>query len=154
MCVWRTPCPVNPEPARGNRDGRRDNLSTGAAPLARPYSFRAWFDNEKGANSEELIAAAHAGCFFTTLAFVLHGAGYTPTELDVEAAASIKPEVRGFRISRSVLTLCAQVSNLDEAMFARMVGDVEKNRPVSKVLNAVITLEAKLIAARHLAESD
>ena len=66
-------------------------------------------------------------------------------ELTTEAAVTLEPEGQGFRISRSALTLRAQVPNLDEAAFARMAGDAEKNCPVSKVLNAAITLDAKLI---------
>jgi osmotically inducible protein OsmC len=69
-----------------------------------------------------------------------------PTELDVEAAVTIEPEGEGFRISQSALTLRAQVPNLDQAAFARMVSVAEKNCPVSKVLNAVITVDATLIS--------
>ena len=76
------------------------------------------------------------------LAFGLQGAGFTPTELATEAAVTLEPEGQGFRISRSVLTLRAKVPNLDEAAFAR---EAEKNCPVSKVLNATITLDAKLV---------
>jgi lipoyl-dependent peroxiredoxin len=79
------------------------------------------------------------------LAFGLQAGGYTPTELTTEAAVTLEPEGQGFRISRSALTLRGQVPNLDEATFARMAGDAEKNCPVSKVLNAAITLDAKLI---------
>jgi osmotically inducible protein OsmC len=100
---------------------------------------------KKGTNPEELIAAAHAGCFTMALAFGLQGAGYTPTELSTEAAVTLEQEGQGFRIIRSALTLRAQVPNLDEAAFARMAGEAEKNCPVSKVLNAEITLDAKLI---------
>ena len=110
-----------------------------------PYSFKTRFENEKGTNPEELIAAAHAGCFTMALAFGLQAGGYTPTELATEAAVTLEPEGQGFRISRSALTLRAQVPNLDQAAFARMAGDAEKNCPVSKVLNAAITLDAKLI---------
>ena len=70
------------------------------------------------------------------LAFGLQAGGYTPTELTTEAAVTLEPEGQGFRISRSAPTLRAQVPNLDEATFARMAGDAEKNCPVSKVLNA------------------
>ena len=80
------------------------------------------------------------------LAFQLQGAGYTPTELIVEAAVTIEPEGEGFRISRSALTLHAQVPNLDQAAFARMVSDAEKNCPVSRVLNATVTVDTRLIA--------
>jgi lipoyl-dependent peroxiredoxin len=84
-------------------------------------------------------------CFTMALAFQLQGVGYTPTEINTEAAVTLEPEGQGFRISRSALTLRAEVPNLDEAAFARMAGDAEKNCPVSKVLNAAITLDAKLI---------
>jgi len=79
------------------------------------------------------------------LAFALQGAGFTPTELSTEAAVTLEPEGQGFRISRSALTLRAQVPDLDEAPFARLAADAENNCPVSKVLNAAITLDAKLI---------
>ena len=109
-----------------------------------PYSFRTRFENKKGTNPEELIAAAHAGCFTMALAFQLQGAGFTPTELSTEAAVSLEPEGQGFRITRSALTLRANVPNLDQAAFDKMAGEAEKNCPVSKVLNAQITLDAKL----------
>jgi lipoyl-dependent peroxiredoxin len=112
-----------------------------------PYSFRTRFESEKGTNPEELIAAAHAGCFSMTVAFVLQSAGYAPTELDVEAAVTIEPEGEGFKIGRSALTLRAQVPGLEQAAFAQMVTGAEKNCPVSKVLNAAITVDAKLISA-------
>jgi osmotically inducible protein OsmC len=128
----------------GGRDGGGD-LSTDSGVLAEtPYSFRTRFENEKGTNPEELIAAAHAGCFTMALAFALQSAGYTPTELTTEAAVALEPEGKGFRISRSALTLRARVPNLDEAAFARLAGDAEKTCPVSRVLNAAITLDAKL----------
>jgi len=122
------------------------DLTTDSGVLAEtPYSFRTRFENEKGTNPEELIAAAHAGCFTMALAFQLQGAGFTPTELSTEAAVTLEPEGQGFRISRSALTLRANVPNLDQAIFARMAGDAEKNCPVSKVLKCEITLDAKLV---------
>lgn len=122
------------------------SLTSDSGVLAKtPYSFRTRFENEKGTNPEELIAAAHAGCFTMALAFELQGAGFTPTELSTEAAVTLEPEGKGFRISRSALTLRAKVPNLDEAAFARLAGQAEKNCPVSKVLNATVTLDAKLM---------
>jgi len=91
------------------------------------------------------MAAAHAGCFTMALAFRLQDAGYTPTELNTEAAVTLEPEGQGFRISRSALTLRAKVPNLDEAKFVELTKDAEKTCPVSKVLKAAITLDAKLI---------
>jgi lipoyl-dependent peroxiredoxin len=109
-----------------------------------PYSFKTRFENEKGTNPEELIAAAHAGCFTMALAFQLQGAGFTPTELATEAAVTIEQEGQGFKISKSALTLRAKVPNIDEPTFTKLAKDAEKNCPVSKVLNATITLDAKL----------
>ena len=127
--------------------GRAGNgsLSSDSGVLAEtPYSFKTRFENEKGTNPEELIAAAHAGCFTMALAFQLQAAGFTPTELGTEAAVTLEKDGAGFRISQSALILRAQVPNLDEAAFARMAGEAEKNCPVSKVLNATITLDATL----------
>jgi osmotically inducible protein OsmC len=131
---------------RGTGRAGSGDLSTDSGVLQNtPYSFRTRFENEKGTNPEELIAAAHAGCFTMALAFQLQGAGYTPTELNTEAAVTLEPEGQGFRISRSALTLRASVPNLDQATFARMAKDAEQNCPVSKVLKAEITLDAKLV---------
>jgi len=130
---------------RGTGRAGNGHLSTDSGVLAEtPYSFRTRFENERGTNPEELIAAAHAGCFTMALAFQLQGAGFTPTELSTEAAVSLEPEGQGFRITRSALTLRANVPNLDQAAFDKMAGEEEKNCPVSKVLNAQITLDAKL----------
>ena len=79
------------------------------------------------------------------LAFQLERAGHSPTELITEAAVTLEPQGQGFRISRSALTLRAQVPGLDAESFARMAGDAKKNCPVSKLLNAEITLDAKLV---------
>src|SRR6516162_10141213 len=131
---------------RGTGRAGTGALSTDSGVLDQsPYSFRTRFENEKGTNPEELIAAAHAGCFTMALAFGLQAGGFTPTELTTEAAVTLEPEGQGFRISGSALTLRARVPDLDQATFAKMAGEAEKNCPVSKVLNAAITLDAKLI---------
>jgi lipoyl-dependent peroxiredoxin len=131
---------------RGTGRAGSGNLSTDSGVLAEtPYSFRSRIENERGTNPEELIAAAHAGCFTMALAFALQAGGYTPTELATEAAVTLEAEGQGFRISRSALTLRAQVPNLDETTFTKLASDAEKNCPVSKALNAAITLDAKLI---------
>src|SRR5215468_5343875 len=101
------------------RDGNGD-LSTDSGVLAKtPYSYKTRFENEKGTNPEELIAAAHAGCFTMALAFGLQAAGFKPTELATEAAVTLEQEGKGFRINRSALTLRAKVPKLDEAAFTR-----------------------------------
>src|SRR5260370_22173873 len=92
------------------------HLSSESGVLAEtPYSFKTRFENEKGTNPEELVAAAHAGCFTMALAFGLQAAGFTPTELSTEAAVTLEPEGQGFPISRSALTLRAKGPNLNEA---------------------------------------
>ena len=127
------------------RDGT-GALSSDSGVLANtPYSFRTRFENEKGTNPEELIAAAHAGCFTMALAFQLERAGFAATELATEAAVTLEPEGQGFKISKSALTLRARVPSLDAQSFARMAADAEKNCPVSKLLRAEITLDAKLV---------
>ena len=130
---------------RGSGKAGNGALSSDSGVLANtPFSFRTRFENEQGTNPEELIAAAHAACFTMALAFRLQAAGYTPKELNTEAAVTLEQDKEGFRISRSALTLTAKVENLDQDTFNRLTQDAEKNCPVSRVLRAEITLDAKL----------
>jgi lipoyl-dependent peroxiredoxin len=126
------------------REGKGELTADSGILEKTPYSFKTRFENEKGTNPEELIAAAHAGCFTMALAFGMQAAGLTPTELITEAAVTLEPEGKGFRISRSALTLRGKVPNLDEPKFLELARDAEKNCPVSKVLKAEISLDAKL----------
>jgi len=126
------------------RDGTGD-LTTDSGVLSHtPYSFKTRFETEPGTNPEELIAAAHAGCFTMALAFQLQTAGFTPEELNTEAAVSLVQADGGFKIEKSALTLRAKVPGLDKAKFDELAGVAEKNCPVSRVLNAEITLDATL----------
>ena len=131
---------------RGTGRAGTGDLSTDSGVLAKtPYSFRTRFENEKGTNPEELLAAAHAGCFTMALAFRLQAAGYTPTELNTETIVTLEQDNEGFRISRSALTLRASVPNLDQDTFDRLAQDAEQNCPISRALRAEITLDAKLV---------
>ncbi len=126
------------------RDGDGD-LSTDSGVLSKtPYSYRTRFENERGTNPEELIAAAHAGCFTMALAFALQRAGYTPAALTTEAAVTLDAEGGGFRNPRSAQTPRADVPGLDQETFQRLAGEAEKTCPVSRALNAEITLSATL----------
>ena len=128
--------------------GRAGNgdLSTDSGVLANtPYSFRTRFENEKGTNPEELLAAAHAGCFTMALAFRMQAAGYTPSELNTEAAVTFDQDKEGFHITHSALTLTASVPNLDQDTFDRLTRDAEQTCPISRALRAEITLDAKLV---------
>ena len=126
------------------RDGTGDLTTDSGVLSSTPYSFKTRFENEPGTNPEELIAAAHAGCFTMALAFQLQTAGFTPDELNTEAAVSLVQADGGFKIERSALTLRAKVPGLDKAKFDELAGVAEKNCPVSRVLNAEITLDATL----------
>lgn len=126
------------------RDGSGQLTSDSGVLNQTPYSFRTRFEEVRGTNPEELIAAAHAGCFTMALAFGLQSAGFRPDELATEAAVTLVADGAGFRISRSALTLRARVPGLDQATFARLAQEAEKNCPVSKALNAEITLDAAL----------
>jgi lipoyl-dependent peroxiredoxin len=131
---------------RGTGRAGKGELSSDSGVLAAtPYSFKTRFESEKGTNPEELIAAAHAGCFTMALAFQLERAGFTPTELATEAAVTLEPEGQGFTISRSALVLRGRVPGIDAEAFGRMAVDAERNCPVSKLLKAQITLDAKLV---------
>jgi lipoyl-dependent peroxiredoxin len=126
------------------REGDGDLTTDSGILRETPYSYRTRFENQPGTNPEELIAAAHAGCFTMALAFQLQAAGYTPTELSTEAAVSLDPDGSGFKITRSHLTLKADVPGLDQETFAKLAEAAEKGCPVSRVLNAEITLDATL----------
>src|SRR6185503_4230059 len=109
-----------------------------------PYSFSRRFGDEKGTNPEELIAAAHASCFTMALAFQLSGAGKPPESLDTSAVVSIEQVEGGFKISSSALTLKARVPGLSKDEFMKLAEAAKAGCPVSKVLNAAITLDATL----------
>lgn len=127
------------------RDGAGD-VTTESGVLSRtPYSYGTRFEGEPGTNPEELIAAAHAGCFTMALAFQLQTAGFTPEVLTTEAAVSLEPGDGGFTITRSALTLTARVPGLDRARFDDLAGVAEKTCPVSKLLKAEIALDATLV---------
>jgi osmotically inducible protein OsmC len=127
------------------RNGRGSLTSESGTLTDTPYSYKTRFENEKGTNPEELLAAAHAGCFTMALAFQLQAKGYEPTELNTEAAVSLEPEGQGFTITRSALTLRASVPGLDEATFNELAALAEKNCPLTKVMRAEVTLDAKLV---------
>jgi osmotically inducible protein OsmC len=109
-----------------------------------PYGFSRRFGDEKGTNPEELIAAAHASCFTMALAFQLTGAGKPPESLDTRAEVSLEQVEGGFKISTVALTLKAKVPGLSQDEFKKLADTAKANCPVSKVLNATITLDATL----------
>jgi lipoyl-dependent peroxiredoxin len=126
------------------KDGR-GTLTTQSATLKEtPYSFTTRFGDGKGTNPEELIAAAHAGCFSMALAFGLSGAGHPPERLTTKADLSIVQEGGGWRITAVTLNLKAKVPGISRDEFLKAAEGAKANCPVSKVLKAEITLKAEL----------
>ena len=109
-----------------------------------PYGFNSRFGEAKGTNPEELIAAAHAGCFSMATAFQLSGAGHPPESLHTDATLTMEQEGAGWKIAAVHLTLRARVPGIDAAKFQELAAGAKANCPVSKVLNAEITLDARL----------
>jgi osmotically inducible protein OsmC len=126
------------------KDGEGALSAPGGVLNSTPYSFKTRFGDTPGTNPEELIAAAHAGCFSMQLAFMLTAAGFIPTEIQTEAAVSLDAEGAGFKISKSALTLRAVVPGISQEQFLEIAHAAETGCPVSKVLNAEITLDAAL----------
>jgi osmotically inducible protein OsmC len=112
--------------------------------LNQPYGFNTRFEDAPGTNPEELIAAAHASCFTMALSFALAGAGFADGELETVAKVSLDKDGAGFKVTKSALTLNAQVSGIDAAQFAAIADDAKTNCPISKLLNAEVTLETSL----------
>lgn len=111
-----------------------------------PYGFGTRFGDEKGTNPEELIAAAHAGCFTMALAFALAKEGVTDGTLETKAHVEIDQEGEGFRIGRSDLELTAHVPGIDDDKLRRLADDAKANCPVSKLLNAEMKLTVRTTA--------
>jgi osmotically inducible protein OsmC len=118
------------------KDGK-GHLTTQSSVLDKTqYSFSSRFEEGIGTNPEELIAAAHAGCFTMKLAFILQSEGYTPDNLDT----TCKIELKDGAVVGSELTLEAKVSGVDNDSFADMVKNAEENCPISKLLNTEISV--------------
>ena len=111
------------------------------------YSFSSRFEEGTGTNPEELIAAAHAGCFSMALSGGLGRAGHPPTRVHTTAGVHLEKGEAGFRISRIHLRTEAEVPGIDEAAFQEAAETAKKNCPVSQlVTGAEVTLEAKLVS--------
>ena len=109
-----------------------------------PYSFTTRFENAPGTNPEELIAAAHAGCFTMALSAFLGKAGFTPEELSTRADLNLEQVNGNWTITAIHLDLSGRVPGIDAAKFQEIANDAKANCPVSRVLKADITLTAKL----------
>jgi lipoyl-dependent peroxiredoxin len=120
-------------------------MSLGSGAFKGNYSFASRFENGEGTNPEELIAAAHAGCFSMALAHGLAEAGYRPEKVETDAEVTIEKGEDGFKISTVKLTTEVTVPGIDSGKFMEHAEDAKKNCPVSKALAGVdISMDAKL----------
>ncbi len=108
------------------------------------YDFNTRFENEPGTNPEELVAAAHASCFTMALSFALAGAGHTDGTLDTKAAVTLDKDGDGFKVTKSALTLTARIPGISQSEFDQIAAGAKAGCPISKLLNAEITLDATL----------
>jgi osmotically inducible protein OsmC len=130
----------------GIKDGKGAISTRSGALKDSPYGFASRFEGKPGTNPEELIAAAHAGCFIMALSLILGEAKLTADKLDCRADVTIEQVPDGLAITKSHLTLKAKIPGATEAVFKDLTGKAKAGCPVSKVLNAEITLDATLEA--------
>jgi len=128
----------------GLKDGKGSISTESGALSAYPYGFAARFEGQKGTNPEELLGAAHAGCFTMALSLVLNEAGFTATKMDTSAKVTLEKLDDGFAITAVHLTLTGAVPGCDQAKFAELAGKAKAGCPLSKVIKAEITLDATL----------
>ena len=130
---------------RGDLKTGKGLVSTDSGALAdKPYSFTTRFENEKGTNPEELIAAAHAGCFTMALSGELGKAGLVPEELRTTATVSLDKLDAGWTVTESHLEVVGKIPGGSAEAFRAAAEAAEKGCPISRLLNTKITMEAKL----------
>lgn len=129
------------------------NLMSGAGTISSasgvlsstPYSFKTRFEQGNGTNPEELLAAAHAGCFSMALSLILQNEGLTADSIDTTCTISLNKEGEGFAITHSHLALEAKIPGATQEAFIRATNTAKENCPVSKLYDTEITLEARLV---------
>lgn len=128
------------------KDGK-GRMSPGSGALEFAFSFGSRFENGAGSNPEELLGAAHAGCFSMALSGALTRAGFPPREIATEARVALDKGPEGFSIMRSDLVTEADVPGIDPELFARLAEEAKKSCPVSRALKAIeVSLHATLKA--------
>lgn len=130
----------------GLKDGKGQISTESGALKNNPYGFNTRFEDTPGTNPEELIGAAHAGCFSMALSMMLGEAKLTPERIDTAAEVTLDKQEDGFAITAVHLVLRAKVPGASEEQFLEIANKAKQGCPVSKVLNADITLDAKLVS--------
>ena len=128
----------------GLKDGKGSISTQSGALKEYPYGFASRFEGKPGTNPEELIGAAHAGCFTMALSNILGEAGLTAERMDTKADVTLEKQDGGFAITAVHLTLRAKIPGTDDATFQELAAKAKAGCPVSKLLKANITLDAAL----------
>jgi osmotically inducible protein OsmC len=128
------------------KEGHGTLTTPGGALKSSEYSFNSRFASGSGTNPEELIAAAHAGCFAMALSAALGEAGFKPDRLEATAEVSLdNVPPKGWTVTASHLVLNAKIPGIDQAKFDEIAAKAKANCPISRLLNAEISLTAKLV---------
>ena len=129
----------------GLKDGKGAISTQSGALKEYPYGFASRFEGKQGTNPEELLGAAHAGCFTMATSLMLGEAGFTADEMNTTAQVTLEQDSGGFTITHVALTLRAKIPNIDEAKFQEITAKAKAGCPVSKLFKAEISLDAKLV---------
>lgn len=130
----------------GLKDGKGSISTESGALQAYPYGFAARFEGQKGTNPEELLGAAHAGCFTMALSLILGEAKLVADQMDTSAEVTLEQVEGGFAITAVHLTLKAKIPGTDQATFASLAAKAKAGCPVSKLFKTEITLDAQLLS--------
>jgi lipoyl-dependent peroxiredoxin len=134
---------------KGSLKEGKGTISSDSGVLSNtPYSFTTRFENAKGTNPEELIAAAHAGCFTMALSAQLGNAGITPESLETTASLSLDKLESGWAITKVHLDVTARIPGANQAAFDKAAENAKAGCPVSKLLKAEITMTARLVGGQ------
>jgi lipoyl-dependent peroxiredoxin len=128
----------------GLKDGKGTLTTESGALNAQPYGFNTRFEGVRGTNPEELLGAAHAGCFTMALSMMLGEAGFTAEQLDTTARVTLEQVSGGFEITAVHLTLKGKVPGMEAAAFQTVADKAKAGCPLSKVIRAPITMDASL----------
>ena len=126
------------------KEGKGTVSTESGALKESPYGFNTRFENASGTNPEELVGAAHAGCFSMAFSMLLGEEDFTAESIDTDAAVTLEKQGDGFAVTKVHLTMRARIPNIDEAKFREIADKAKSGCPISKLLNADISLEASL----------
>lgn len=129
----------------GNLKQGKGTISTESGALTKnPYGFNTRFEDQPGTNPEELIGAAHAGCFSMAFSMLLGQENFTPDSIDTQATVTMEKQDDGFAVTAVHLTMTARIPGIDQAQFEEIANKAKVGCPISKLLNADISLDATL----------